>query len=652
MNVTTNTFQPIGDLLLVSLLNNLTLIHFAHYYAVCVIRSWSDEIYLNKTMPMLTLSVDEENFEESYQYAVDLGCQGFIVSETAFTPFLDLFIAVHDQSDQRSSAKRLITVMNTSSLDALNQFKDHRAIIELPELLFICPEEQVGKFAYHTTKIFNNGSRSAYNVAIEPIWPPDYFPDKFVNMNGFPIKLCSLMYPPYVYYAETTPELANARYDPAFKQDDVPLFLDGTEPTLILEFCSRYNCTVEASFDEAHFWGNVYDNGTGNGLLGAVVERRADMAVAAIYYWRKPYEFSTYTQPISRSGITVLVPKPRMLAPWRTPFLSFAGSLWIAVFVAFCAGTIAVWLIEKGRFTILQPANESPITISDAMLTMIGFYMEQSARMRTDMISCTFLTISLLFAGFMVGNSYGGGLAGVMTLPQYEKPIDTTYDLAASGTLYAGEALSWIFSILYAPQPHMKILVKNYRVEDMDHLIAHSKSHDLGYIGERTEACHFVPASFVDNEASTMLQLLKDDLYWESVVAIVTKTCPFRQAFNDFIMQVKQSGVQMFWEIRSANRYLHTIVQQNIWNARASAGDDEVVKLTISHFLGAYLILSIGCSLASISFMVEYFHSKIAKYFNRITSLFKPEPRSIESDTTIELQDMDELDYEEKIDKN
>lgn len=113
---------------------------------------------------------------------------------------------------------------------------------------------------------------------------------------------------------------------------------------------------------------------------------------------------------------------------------------------------MAVWLIEGGRYKLLQPQNEMPVTLSDSLLTMIGFYMEQSARMRTDMVSSVFLFTSLLFAGFMVGNSYGGGLAGVMTIPQYEKPIDTTMDLADSGMLYAGRALSWIFSILYATQ--------------------------------------------------------------------------------------------------------------------------------------------------------------------------------------------------------
>lgn len=58
----------------------------------------------------------------------------------------------------------------------------------------------------------------------------------------------------------------------------------------------------------------------------------------------------------------------------------------------------------------------------------------------------------------MVGNTYGGGLAGIMTIPQYEKSIDTTVDLAETGIMWGATALSWIFSIMAAPQVRILIV--------------------------------------------------------------------------------------------------------------------------------------------------------------------------------------------------
>ncbi|EAT48976.1 AAEL000066-PA [Aedes aegypti] len=601
--LTTHSSNDTAGISMMSAVNVIALSFFTEYYTVCVIKIVFDYILISVPVPTVVINVDSM-FNKTFQTAVDSGCQAFIVSERALITFLDVFVEIHDSSDQRSSNKRLLVLLDSNESEVLNTITKHSNTLELPSMALMAPNYSNDSIEMYSTKLYNDGSRSTVTVEIEYVEGPDYFPDKLNNMNGIPIHLCTLMYPPYTYYEETSPEKANARYHASVKGEDVPLFLDGTEVVLLIEFCRKYNCTIEASFDEVYLWGEVFDNHTGNGLLGSVVERRADIAVAAIYYWHQPYKFATYTQPISRSGITVLVPKPRILPPWRTPFLSFSPSLWAAVLAALCVGVIAVWCIEKIRYIILKP-NELAVTLSDAVLTMIGFYMEQNARMRTDLMSCVLLFTSLLFAGFMVGNTYGGGLAGIMTIPQYEKSIDTTVDLAETGIMWGATALSWIFSIMAAPQPYMKKLVNTYRVVNDEFMTQHSKTHDMGFAGERTEFRHFVPADFVDNEASTMLQLLKDDLYWESVVAIITKTCPFKQKFNDLIMQIKQSGIQNYWELQASNNYLHGSVQLNILNARSGGSDDIVVKLTISHFLGAYMILAAGLGMATMSFLLE-----------------------------------------------
>lgn len=50
------------------------------------------------------------------------------------------------------------------------------------------------------------------------------------------------------FFKFKTTEKANARYDPKYMKEDLPLFMDGTEPILILEFCRIHNCSVEGSF--------------------------------------------------------------------------------------------------------------------------------------------------------------------------------------------------------------------------------------------------------------------------------------------------------------------------------------------------------------------------------------------------------------------
>ena len=97
-------------------------------------------------------------------------------------------------------------------------------------------------------------------------------------------------------------------------------------------------------------------------------------------------------------------------------------------------------------------SNGQPKTFGDSVLILTGFFMEQNSAMHNDVMSSIFLYSTLLFAGFMIGNMYGAGLASTMTIPQYEKSIDTTYDLAASGMLWAATAINWILSIMTSPQ--------------------------------------------------------------------------------------------------------------------------------------------------------------------------------------------------------
>lgn len=92
--------------------------------------------------------------------------------------------------------------------------------------------------------------------------------------------------------------------------------------------------------------------------------------------------------------------------------------------------------------------------------------------------------------------------------------------------------------------------MKNYRVEDLDHLKQLAKTRDFGFVGEHSEFGHFVPTEFLDEETSRQKRLLSKDLLWQSCTAYVSKTCPFKSRLNDLIMEIRQSGVQHFWELR------------------------------------------------------------------------------------------------------
>lgn len=194
----------------ISLVNFIALNFFSEYYSTCIIRASTDDIELNFTAPSIAITATA-NFNETLLAAVDLGCQSFIVSERTLFTFLDAFVDVHDIADQRSANKRLMILMDSYDQQFLDRITKHQNTVELPNVLIVVPGSANASITIYTTKLSNNGTRSSKTVEIEPVYGSDYFPDKINNMNGVPIHLATVMYPPYTYYEETVSFLSGIR---------------------------------------------------------------------------------------------------------------------------------------------------------------------------------------------------------------------------------------------------------------------------------------------------------------------------------------------------------------------------------------------------------------------------------------------------------
>lgn len=56
----------------------------------------------------------------------------------------------------------------------------------------------------------------------------------------------------------------------------------------------------------------------------------------------------------------------------------------------------------------------------------------------------------MLLSGVVLSNSYAGGLASVLTIPRYEKSLETIHDFAQSPYRWGDPAIAWILSLVDA----------------------------------------------------------------------------------------------------------------------------------------------------------------------------------------------------------
>lgn len=80
---------------------------------------------------------------------------------------------------------------------------------------------------------------------------------------------------------------------------------------IALEFAKRLNMTPQLLIDEISLWGTVYENWTGNGIIGTLTKDLADVGFGALYTWSREYRFMDLSKPTLRTGITCLVPAPK-----------------------------------------------------------------------------------------------------------------------------------------------------------------------------------------------------------------------------------------------------------------------------------------------------------------------------------------------------
>lgn len=146
---------------------------------------------------------EDQQFMHHFQNGVDGGCQAFIVQgESAIFGFLDAFFEVHELSEQRTSSKKLVAVVE--NFDSIERICNHSAITELPDVLFVVLlRERNSDVQLFTTETFSDGSRGSKITRIVPVTDENYFPEKGADFKGVPIRMRTLDYPPFSYYEET-----------------------------------------------------------------------------------------------------------------------------------------------------------------------------------------------------------------------------------------------------------------------------------------------------------------------------------------------------------------------------------------------------------------------------------------------------------------
>lgn len=180
--------------------------------------------------------------------------------------------------------------------------------------------------------------------------------------------------------------------------------------------CAKYNCSLTARLEyDDELWGEIYDNRTGTGLLGALAMYDANVTCGAVCLWDNTYESAQYSPQVQRATVTHILPKPLPLAYWKTLILPFPGSMWGYIGGSFLIAAATLFIVNSRLATITiktdamnREEERTRYGLFDAIFAVFMMSLFQGVDINIKYLSnVTIFGVILIFA-LVIGNLYCG----------------------------------------------------------------------------------------------------------------------------------------------------------------------------------------------------------------------------------------------------
>ncbi|KAL1513946.1 hypothetical protein ABEB36_003284 [Hypothenemus hampei] len=592
------------------LLNILLNTYFSSSRCILVINP--NNLSIRANVPTLNLDKSIRIKENLFNY---IGCTDFLLDVAHPVTDLQLFereIKFHP--DRFNNRKYIFISRNPQDfklfhLQEIHYFNNLLLISCEKDLFSFWTHKYVGTSGnndpYLLDKWFINNASFLHNNNL--------FPDKLTDQQGRTLKVATITYIPYSI------------------NDSDTYFYMGSQMITMKLFADYHNLIVMPVINEKDYWGELWENWSGNGLMGNVVLDRADIGGASLYIWEFVYTYLDMSMSTIRTGVSCLVPAPKLLDTWLTPTYAYNPYTWIVVAVTFVASFLTLYLImefQANRRNFFK--FQVKLFIRALMIVVKPFIMQNVPK--TEVIKGLlgrYLMGLIFMTTLILSIMYDSGLATTMTIPYYQKPIDTVEDFVDSGLPWTATQIAWIMSIEDAKEPNMIKLVSKFKVFSEETLRMYSHGDQMAFAFERLPNENYAIGPYIQKDVIENYHMMRHDIYWAHSCLVLRKHSNLLQILDMFILKVFEAGLINFWQnevresvlhssneqcvLQAATKYINPYVQKVVKYLNHHSRQEYVVKLKMMHVQGAFGILIFGSILAFLVFLSELFHYKFYK---------------------------------------
>uniref|UniRef100_A0A8C6X5S1 Glutamate receptor n=1 Tax=Naja naja TaxID=35670 RepID=A0A8C6X5S1_NAJNA len=218
-------------------------------------------------------------------------------------------------------------------------------------------------------------------------------------------------------------------------------------------------------------YGAPEPNGSWTGMVGELINRKADLAVAAFTITAEREKVIDFSKPFMTLGISILYRVHMGRKPGYFSFLDpFSPAVWLFMLLAYLAVSCVLFLAARlspyewynphpclrERHNIL----ENQYTLGNSLWFPVGGFMQQGSEIMPRALSTRCVSGVWWAFTLIIISSYTANLAAFLTVQRMEVPIESADDLADQtnieyGTIHAGSTMTFFQNSRYQTYQRM-----------------------------------------------------------------------------------------------------------------------------------------------------------------------------------------------------
>ncbi|CAF4958003.1 unnamed protein product [Pieris macdunnoughi] len=429
------------------------------------------------------------------------------------------------------------------------------------------------------------------------------------------------------------------------KDEKAPKGFKGYCIDMIDEISQMLKFDYEISVSPDGKYGYIDKHGNWNGIIKELIEKRADIGLAAMYVMAEREEVVDFTVPYyDLVGITILMKVPRKSTSLFKFLTVLEDDVWFSILTAYFFISFLMWVFEKwspysyrNNREVYKDDDEKPeFTLMECLRFCMTSLTPQGGGVIPKNLSGRLLAATWWLFGFTIVSSYSANLAVFLSVSRMDTPIESLDDLSKqykikygpvnpSTTMFYFKRMADIESKFYEIWEEMSLNDSLSDVErdelDVSEYPVSTKytkmweaMTEAGMPKTEEEAIARVEASKSSREGFAWITDASDVRY------LVMKNCDLQMVGNEFSKKPYAIAVQNGSPLKDqfdrviiklSNDRILEAIKEKWWNdnpetAKCEIVDDSSYGVSIQNIGGVFIVTFVAISLACITVGLEH----------------------------------------------